>query len=76
MSSPTTKPRDYLFDNCKAFLILMVVLGHFTEGSYQHTDFLYTLKWLIVSFHMPAFIKDEDQSYIYLILPVNFNAAV
>lgn len=56
MSSPTTKPRDYLFDNCKAFLILMVVLGHFTEGSYQHTDFLYTLKWLIVSFHMPAFI--------------------
>ena len=56
MSSSTTKPRDYLFDNCKAFLILMVVLGHFTEGSYQHTDFLYTLKWLIVSFPMPAFI--------------------
>ena len=24
----------------------------------------------------PLFIKDEDQSYIYLILPVNFNAAV
>ena len=24
----------------------------------------------------PCFIKDEDQSYIYLILPVNFNAAV
>lgn len=56
MQSETTKPRDYLFDNCKAFLILMVVLGHFTEGSYQQTDFLYTLKWLIVSFHMPAFI--------------------
>lgn len=56
MQSVTTKPRDYLFDNCKAFLILMVVLGHFTEGSYQQTEFLYTLKWLIVSFHMPAFI--------------------
>ena len=24
----------------------------------------------------PCFIKDENQSYIYLILPVNFNAAV
>ena len=24
----------------------------------------------------PCFIKDEEQSYIYLILPVNFNAAV
>ena len=23
----------------------------------------------------PCFIKDEDESYIYLILPVNFNAA-
>jgi len=24
----------------------------------------------------PCFIKDKDESYIYLILPVNFNAAV
>ena len=24
----------------------------------------------------PCFIKDETESYIYLILPVNFNAAV
>ena len=24
----------------------------------------------------PLFIKDEEQNYIYLILPVNFNAAV
>ena len=23
----------------------------------------------------PCFIKDDDESYIYLILPVNFNAA-
>lgn len=51
-----SRPRDYLFDNCKAFLILLVVLGHFTEASYQQTEFLYSLKWLIVSFHMPAFI--------------------
>ena len=24
----------------------------------------------------PCFIRDEEQSYIYLILPVNFNSAV
>lgn len=24
----------------------------------------------------PCFIRDEEQKYIYLILPVNFNAAV
>ena len=23
----------------------------------------------------PCFIKDDDETYIYLILPVNFNAA-
>lgn len=48
--------RDYLFDNYKALLIALVVIGHFIEPCYQNNDFLYTLKWLIVSFHMPAFI--------------------
>ena len=41
MSSSTTKPRDYLFDNCKAFLILMVVLGHFTEGTSTLTFYIH-----------------------------------
>lgn len=50
------KPRDYLFDNYKVLLIALVVMGHFIEPCYQNNDFLYTLKWLIVSFHMPAFI--------------------
>ena len=48
--------RDYLFDNYKVLLIILVIFGHFTEPSYRNNDFLYTLKWLIVSFHMPAFI--------------------
>ena len=43
-----SRPRDYLFDNCKAFLILLVVLGHFTEAIYQQTEFLYSLKWLAI----------------------------
>lgn len=50
------KTRDYLFDNYKVLLIILVIIGHFTEPSYKNNDFLYTLKWLIVSFHMPAFI--------------------
>ena len=50
------KPRDYLFDNYKGLLILLVVIGHFIEPNYTNNNFLYTLKWLIVSFHMPAFI--------------------
>lgn len=51
-----TKNRDYLFDNCKAVLILLVVIGHFIEPSYQDNTLLYILKWFIFSFHMPAFI--------------------
>ncbi len=45
-----------MFDNCKAFLILLVVIGHFIEPCYGGNTFLYSLKWWIVSFHMPAFI--------------------
>lgn len=50
------KERDYLFDNYKVFLIFLVVIGHFIEPSYTNNEFLYTLKWFIFSFHMPAFI--------------------
>ncbi len=52
----TIKKRDYLFDNYKALLIFLVVLGHFTDLCAKNNDFLYTLKWLISAFHMPAFI--------------------
>lgn len=51
-----TRTRDYLFDNCKALLILLVVIGHFIEPSYKDNTLLYVLKWFIFSFHMPAFI--------------------
>lgn len=45
--SNQTKQRDYLFDNYKAFLILLVVIGHFIEPAYNNNTLLYTLKWLI-----------------------------
>lgn len=50
------KQREYLFDNYKVFLIVLVVIGHFIEPSYDQNPYLYELKWAIVAFHMPAFI--------------------
>lgn len=48
--------RDYLFDNYKAFLITLVVMGHFIEPACENNAFLDQVRWLIVSFHMPAFV--------------------
>lgn len=50
------KQRDYLFDNYKTLLIFLVVVGHFIGPSTKCNDFLLVLKWIIVSFHMPAFV--------------------
>lgn len=52
----STKSRIYFLDNYKALLIVLVVIGHFIEPCYNNTPFLTTLKWIIFSFHMPAFI--------------------
>lgn len=50
------KQREYLFDNYKVLLIVLVVIGHFIEPCYDQNPFLYELKWGIVAFHMPAFV--------------------
>lgn len=50
------KERDYFFDNAKAFLIFLVVLGHIMQpytGSSKHLAALYLT---IFSFHMPGFL--------------------
>ncbi len=52
----STKSRNYFLDNYKSFLILLVVIGHFIEPCYTNNLFLTILKWVIFSFHMPAFI--------------------
>lgn len=52
----TKKNRDYLFDNYKVILIFLVVVGHFIQPAYGNNAILNVLKWMIVSFHMPAFI--------------------
>ena len=51
-----TKERDYLFDNYKAILIILVVVGHFIEVASEDNLGMQMLKWMIFSFHMPAFI--------------------
>lgn len=50
------REREYLFDNYKALLILLVVTGHFVEIASSENQLLDCVKWLIFSFHMPAFI--------------------
>ena len=51
-----TRQRDHLFDNYKAFLIILVVVGHFIEVASEENTLLEVLKWVIFSFHMPAFV--------------------
>ncbi len=50
------KQRDYLFDNYKAFLIILVVVAHFTWVASEDNDLLVVMKWMIFSFCMPAFV--------------------
>jgi fucose 4-O-acetylase-like acetyltransferase len=48
--------RDYLFDNIRAFLILLVVIGHMIaeqKGDIMAAEVVY---YFIYIFHMPAFI--------------------
>ncbi len=48
--------RDYMWDNIKAILIFLVVLGHFLEKLPMDFEFGTKLDFIIYSFHMPAFI--------------------
>nr|WP_106782604.1 acyltransferase family protein [Lysinibacillus timonensis] len=48
--------RTAYFDNAKAILIYLVVLGHLMSGSLKENPYLDTLYLVIYLFHMPAFI--------------------
>ena len=49
--------RNYYFDNMKAFLIFMVVLGHMISSFWSLGTAVHTTMYLwIFSFHMPVFI--------------------
>ena len=49
------KERDYFFDNLKAVLIFLVVLGHFLLPIHGESV-LVVVKRLIYVFHMPLFV--------------------
>ena len=55
-STQTEKKRDHLFDNYRTLLILLVITGHFIETIYENNWLLCGLKWLIYTFHVPAFV--------------------
>ena len=50
-----TKERDYFFDNVKAVLMFLVVLGHLLLPIHGES-FLFLLKRLIYLFNMPFFL--------------------
>ncbi|WP_458354503.1 acyltransferase family protein [Peribacillus frigoritolerans] len=48
--------RDPYFDNAKAVLIVLVVLGHTLARMVEENQWILTIYLFIFSFHMPAFI--------------------
>ena len=50
------KERDYYFDNFKAFLIVVVVIGHYLGPIAKQYDVIFCIRKIIFLFHMPAFV--------------------
>ena len=56
MNSKLTEKRDYLFDNLKALMLFLVVIGHILDPYIERQDILYRyLMQYIYLFHMPMF---------------------
>ena len=56
MKSKLTEKRDYLFDNLKALMLFLVVIGHILDPYIERQDSLYRyLMQYIYLFHMPMF---------------------
>lgn len=53
VKSADAKPRIQLYDNVKCLLIILVVIGHFTQG---YTGVFASINVFIYAFHMPLFI--------------------
>lgn len=55
--SPLIRPRDYWYDNAKAFLIVCVVIGHLANGIFSTSKpWVVALQEFIYVYHMPAFM--------------------
>lgn len=55
-SDVKVKERDYVFDNIKAILIYLVVIGHLINTEYAPSKIYEVIYYFIYFFHMPAFI--------------------
>ena len=49
-------PRSFYWDNCKGFLIILVVFAHFLYGLQEQRNWNSILVQIIYMFHMPAFV--------------------
>ena len=79
----TIKERSYKYDNIKALLIFLVVLGHFLELYLQTGGlFVRAVYIFIYTFHMPVFLfttgafakKNSEKSVLFLLLSAVFDA--
>lgn len=50
------KPRDYLMDNVRAILIILVVLGHILSSMRYNNELINSIYIFIYTFHMPAMV--------------------
>ena len=51
-----SKPRIFLWDNVKAILILLVVIGHFSAQFTPESNIMTSIYLIIHIFHMPLFV--------------------
>ena len=56
LEDTTFKPRSFYWDNCKGFLIILVVFAHFLIGLQGQYDMTTVIVNTIYMFHMPAFV--------------------
>lgn len=58
--------RDFIFDNLRAYAIILVVIGHVLQFNLKNYESLYLYK-VIYSFHMPLFIFISGYFAVYSI---------
>lgn len=74
------KSRDYLFDNLKAILIILVVWGHLLTSMKNEHDIIESIYIFLYYFHMPAMIfisgyfskkleKARNNAFVAILIP-------
>lgn len=74
------KSRDYLFDNLKAILIILVVWGHLLTSMKNEHDIIESIYIFLFYFHMPAMIfisgyfskkleKARNNAFVTILIP-------